>query len=89
MVKISRDHLQQVLCTVVEPQVQHAGRNNNGHIDSPKVVVISITIVLLTFVVKDGFQLSSVMEYDPNRSAHIALICYADGERVTSSPPWP
>jgi ribosomal protein L2 len=43
------------------------------------VVVISITIVLLTFVVNCyGIPAVSVMEHDPNCSAHIALICYAD-----------
>ncbi|MCX2832463.1 50S ribosomal protein L2 [Microbulbifer thermotolerans] len=31
---------------------------------------------------KDGVQAKvERLEYDPNRSAHIALICYADGER--------
>ena len=29
------------------------------------------------------------IEYDPNRSAHIALVCYADGERRPSSPAQP
>ena len=30
---------------------------------------------------KDGIEASVVrIEYDPNRSAHIALICYTDGE---------
>jgi len=27
------------------------------------------------------------IEYDPNRSAHIALLCYADGERTYVIPP--
>ena len=31
------------------------------------------------------------LEYDPNRTAHIALLCYADGERryiIASSTSW-
>jgi large subunit ribosomal protein L2 len=41
---------------------------------------------------KDGIPAKvERIEYDPNRTAHIALLCYADGERATSSPPkaWP
>ena len=31
---------------------------------------------------KDGIQATVIgIEYDPNRSANIALICYADGEK--------
>jgi large subunit ribosomal protein L2 len=30
------------------------------------------------------------LEYDPNRTAHIALLCYADGERrYIIAPKWP
>ena len=33
--------------------------------------------------VKDGVPASvAAIEYDPNRTAHIALVCYADGERA-------
>ena len=35
---------------------------------------------------KDGIPATVIgIEYDPNRSANIALICYADGEKLTSS----
>ena len=34
---------------------------------------------------KDGIPATVVsIEYDPNRTANIALICYADGEKATS-----
>ena len=41
------------------------------------------SIVLLTLSVKKmGLKrLLSDFEYDPNRSAYIALVCYSDGER--------
>jgi len=42
------------------------------------VAVISVNIVLLIFVVTAKVER---LEYDPNRSAHLALLCYADGER--------
>ena len=47
------------------------------------VVVTSSTTALLTFKRnKDGIPATvERLEYDPNRSAHIALLCYADGER--------
>ena len=35
---------------------------------------------------KDGIEaVVKTIEYDPNRSANIALLCYADGERDTFS----
>ena len=34
---------------------------------------------------KDGIPATVIgIEYDPNRTANIALICYADGEKATS-----
>jgi large subunit ribosomal protein L2 len=69
---------------LLEKQSKNAGRNNNGH----------ITIRhqggghkqhyrLIDFRRnKDGIVAKvEHIEYDPNRSAHIALLCYADGER--------
>ena len=63
---------------------EHAGRNHNGHItvrhqggghkQHYRVVDFRRN--------KDGIPAKvERLEYDPNRSAHIALLCYADGER--------
>jgi len=85
-VKISRDHLHkgEGYAPLLEPQFQKAGRNNNGHITTRhkggghkhhyRVVDFRRT--------KDGIPAKvERLEYDPNRSANIALVLYADGER--------
>ncbi len=70
--------------SLLEPQKQNAGRNNNGHITVRhrgggakhhyRVVDFRRD--------KDGIPAKvERIEYDPNRTAHIALLCYADGER--------
>lgn len=72
------------LASLVEKQSKTAGRNNNGHITTRhkggghkqhyRVVDFRRN--------KDGIPASvERLEYDPNRSANIALVCYADGER--------
>ncbi len=69
---------------LVEPQIRSSGRNNLGHITTRhrggghkahyRVVDFRRT--------KDGIPAKvERIEYDPNRSAHLALLCYADGER--------
>ena len=86
VVSISRDHLHKGAgyAPLLESQFQKAGRNNNGHITvrhkggghkhHSRVVDFRRN--------KDGIPAKvERIEYDPNRSAHIALICYADGER--------
>ncbi len=86
LVKISRDHLHKGAgyAPLLEPQHQKAGRNNNGHITTRhkgggnrhhyRIVDFKRN--------KDGIPAKvERIEYDPNRSAHIALVCYADGER--------
>ena len=86
MVKVSRNHLHkgEGYAPLLEPQFQKAGRNNNGHITTRhkggghkhhyRVVDFKRN--------KDGIPAKvERIEYDPNRSAHIALVCYADGER--------
>jgi len=69
---------------LLEPKKKSGGRNNNGRITTRHVGgghkqhyrVIDFKRN------KDGIQgLVERLEYDPNRSAHIALIKYADGER--------
>lgn len=69
---------------LVEKQSNTAGRNNNGHITTRhmggghkqhyRVVDFKRN--------KDGIVAKvERIEYDPNRTAHLALLCYADGER--------
>ena len=86
MVKVTRDHLHkgEGYAPLLEPQFQKAGRNNNGHITTRhkggghkhhyRVVDFRRN--------KDNIPAKvERIEYDPNRTAHIALLCYADGER--------
>jgi large subunit ribosomal protein L2 len=69
---------------LIEPQSKTAGRNNNGRITTRhrggghkqhyRIIDFRRN--------KDGIAAKvERIEYDPNRSAHIALLCYADGER--------
>jgi large subunit ribosomal protein L2 len=69
---------------LLEKQSKKAGRNNNGRITTRhqggghkqhyRVVDFRRN--------KDGIVAKvERLEYDPNRSAHLALLCYADGER--------
>jgi large subunit ribosomal protein L2 len=69
---------------LVEKQTKKAGRNNNGHVTTRhqggghkqhyRVVDFRRN--------KDGIPARvERLEYDPNRSAHLALLLYADGER--------
>jgi large subunit ribosomal protein L2 len=69
---------------LVEPQKRGSGRNNNGHITTRhkggghkqhyRIVDFRRN--------KDGIAAKvERLEYDPNRSANIALLLYSDGER--------
>ncbi len=86
MVKVSRDNLYKGpgYAPLLEPLAKTAGRNNNGHITVRhkgggakhhyRVVDFRRN--------KDGIPAKvERIEYDPTRTAHIALLCYADGER--------
>lgn len=77
-------HKGRSLAALTEAQKRGSGRNNNGHITVRhkggghkhhyRVVDFRRD--------KDGIPGKvERIEYDPNRSAHLALICYADGER--------
>jgi large subunit ribosomal protein L2 len=86
VVRISRDHLHKGAphAALLEPQFQHAGRNNNGHITTRhKGGGHKHHYRVVDFRrIKDAIPAKvERIEYDPNRSAHIALVCYADGER--------
>src|SRR3546814_10605806 len=69
---------------LLEKKTRGSGRNNNGHITirhrggGPKQ---NYSVVDFRRN-KDGIPAKvESLEYDPNRTAHIALLCYADGER--------
>ena len=69
---------------LLEKQIRGSGRNNNGHITiRHRGGGHKQHYRLIDFRRdKDGIPAKvERLEYDPNRSAHIALLCYADGER--------
>ena len=77
-------HKGEPFAPLLEKQIQNAGRNNKGHITTRhkggghkhhyRVIDFKRN--------KDGIEAKvERLEYDPNRSANIALLCYADGER--------
>ena len=72
------------VASLVESQKRGSGRNNNGHITMRhkggghkqhyRIVDFRRN--------KDGIGAKvERLEYDPNRSAHLALLLYTDGER--------
>src|SRR5438067_10492616 len=72
------------LAALVEKKSKTAGRNNNGHITTRHIGGGHKQHYRLVDFVrnKDGIPAKvERIEYDPNRSAHIALVVYADGER--------
>ncbi len=77
-------HKGKPFAALVESQSKHSGRNNNGrvtvrhqgggHKQAYRVIDFKRT--------KDGIPGKvERLEYDPNRTANIALVLYADGER--------
>ena len=71
--------------SLLAPKSRQAGRNNQGKITvrhrgggaKKKYRIIDFKRR------KDGIQATVIgIEYDPNRSANIALICYEDGEKA-------
>ena len=86
VIRVSHPHLHKggPVKALTTSQFQKAGRNNNGHITTRhkggghkhhyRIVDFRRN--------KDAIPAKvERIEYDPNRSAHIALVCYADGER--------
>jgi len=86
VVKVVHKHLWKggPVAALTEKQKSNAGRNSKGHITTRhkggghkhhyRIVDFKRT--------KDGVVAKvERIEYDPNRSAHLALLCYADGER--------
>jgi large subunit ribosomal protein L2 len=84
MVKVVHAHLHKGKpeASLLEPQKQNSGRNNNGHITiRHKGGGHKHHYRVVDFVRnKDGIPAKvERIEYDPNRTAHIALVWYADG----------
>jgi len=72
------------VASLVESKSKTAGRNNNGHITTRHMGGGHKQHYRLVDFCrnKDGIPAKvERLEYDPNRSAHLALLCYADGER--------
>ncbi|MGA7950389.1 MAG: 50S ribosomal protein L2 [Thiobacillaceae bacterium] len=72
------------VASLLESKKRGSGRNNNGHITTRhKGGGHKQHYRLVDFRRdKDGIAAKvERLEYDPNRSAHLALLCYADGER--------
>ncbi|MCV2509149.1 MAG: 50S ribosomal protein L2, partial [Neisseriaceae bacterium] len=84
-VKVEGLHKGAPYAPLVEKKKGNAGRNNNGHITTRHRGgghKQNYRIVDFKRNTKDGIKAKvERIEYDPNRSALIALICYLDGER--------
>ena len=85
-VKVVHPHLHKgaPYAPLLESQSKTGGRNNNGHITTRhKGGGQKQHYRLVDFKRnKDGIPAKvETVEYDPNRSAHIALVLFADGER--------
>lgn len=69
---------------LLESQSKNAGRNNNGRITTRHQGGGHKQHYRLIDFRRDKDGIAAKVErieYDPNRTAHIALLCYADGER--------
>src|SRR5262245_31023868 len=70
--------------SLVEPLKKSGGRDNHGHIAMRRRGGGHKRMYRIIDFKRDRFGLPAVVkeiEYDPNRSARIALVEYADGER--------
>jgi large subunit ribosomal protein L2 len=70
--------------SLVEPLKKSGGRNNHGHITSRRRGGGAKRLYRRIDFKRDKFGIPgrvAEIEYDPNRSANIALIHYADGEK--------
>jgi len=86
LVKVVSPHLHKggPYSPLTEKKIRGSGRNNLGHITTrhqggghkQQYRIVDFRRA------KDGIPARvERLEYDPNRSAHLALLCYADGER--------
>jgi large subunit ribosomal protein L2 len=86
VVKVVHPHLYKgrPVDALTESQFMTAGRNNNGHITTRHKGGGHKHHYRLVDFKRDKDAIPAKVErieYDPNRTAHIALVCYADGER--------
>src|SRR4030067_927525 len=77
-------HKGKPVAALLEKQTRTAGRNNNGHITTRHMGGGHKQHYRLVDFKRDKDGIPATverLEYDPNRSANLALLCYADGER--------
>ena len=70
--------------SLLEPMKKHSGRNNNGRITVRHKGGGNRTKYRVIDFKRDKRDMPATvltLEYDPNRSAHIALVQYEDGEK--------
>ena len=70
--------------SLVRPLTKSGGRNNNGRITTRHIGGGHKQAYRLIDFKRDKEGIAAKverLEYDPNRTSHIALLCYADGER--------
>src|ERR1700742_3398473 len=69
---------------LLEKKTRTAGRNNNGHITTRHIGGGHKQHYRIVDFKRDKDGINAKverLEYDPNRTAHLALLLYADGER--------
>src|SRR5674476_130158 len=77
-------HKGKPIASLLEKKTKTAGRNNNGHITTRHMGGGHKQHYRLVDFKRDKDGIPATverLEYDPNRSANLALLCYADGER--------
>src|ERR1700746_40930 len=86
LVRVSTAHLYKgdPLESLVEKKSKTGGRNNHGRITTRHIGGGHKQHYRMIDFKRDKEGIPAKVErveYDPNRTAHIALLCYADGER--------
>ena len=86
MVRVSTDHLYkgEPHAPLLEKQNRNGGRNHHGRITTRHIGGGHKQHYRIIDFKRDKEGIPARVErveYDPNRTAHIALLCYADGER--------
>ena len=77
-------HKGKPVAALLEKQNSTAGRNNNGHITTRHMGGGHKQHYRMVDFKRDKDGIPATverLEYDPNRSANLALLCYVDGER--------
>jgi large subunit ribosomal protein L2 len=85
VVKVTRDHLYKVRlrCLAGTPAPEVGPQQQRPHHHPPQGRWTQAPLPCGGLCAQQGRIPAKVerIEYDPNRTAHIALVCYADGER--------